>query len=225
VAGIEETSIRALVKLEQVLPAHLRRRVNALQSVTSTLPASGPMVDPGALTTIAGACRDRECLRFHYSSRDETRTRRLVEPHNLVNLGRRWYLVAWDCDRRDWRTFRVDRLERAAVAGARFEPRPVPGGDAAAYVAANLSGAVSRYQARVTLHAPADAVRSRPYLWGQVSPLDENTCEYRTSDDSLDWLAMRIGMLGLEFVVHEPPELIERFGVLAARFAGASGSG
>ncbi|MEA2186431.1 MAG: hypothetical protein QOK16_1442 [Solirubrobacteraceae bacterium] len=221
VAGIEETSIRALVKLEQVLPSHLRRRVNALQSVTSTLPASGPMVDPVALTTIAGACRDRECLSFDYESRDGTATRRVVEPHNLVNLGRRWYLVAWDCDRRDWRTFRIDRLRRAAVAAGRFEPRRVPGGDPAAYVAANLSGAVSRFQARVTLHAPAAEVRRRRYLWGQVSELDENTCEYRTSDDSLDWLAIRIGMLGVAFVVHEPPELVERFGVLAARFAAA----
>jgi predicted DNA-binding transcriptional regulator YafY len=225
VAGIEETSIRALVKLEQVLPSHLRRRVNALQSVTSTLPASGPMVDPVALTTIAGACRDRECLSFHYESRDGTGTRRVVEPHNLVNLGRRWYLVAWDCDRRDWRTFRVDRLTRAAVAGARFDARQVPGGDPAAYVAANLSGAVSRFQARVTLHAPAAEVRRRPYLWGQVAEVDENTCEYRTSDDSLDWLAMRIGMLGVAFAVHEPPELVARFELLASRFSAACGGG
>lgn len=108
------------------------------------------------------------------------------------------------------------------AAGARFEPRQVPGGDAAAYVAANLSSAVSRYQARVTLHAPAAEVRGRPDLWGQVEALDERTCEYRTSDDSLDWLAMRIGMLGLAFVVHEPPELVERFGVLAARFGAAA---
>ena len=126
VAGIEETSIRALVKLEQVLPSHLRRRVNALGSVLATLPASGPMVDPQALTTIASACRDRERLRFAYRSREAQDTRRHVEPHSLVNLGRRWYLVAWDCEREAWRTFRVDRLERAAATGARFEPRTLP---------------------------------------------------------------------------------------------------
>ncbi|CAN5619675.1 hypothetical protein BH20ACT17_BH20ACT17_13910 [soil metagenome] len=153
VAGIEETSIRALVKLEQVLPARLRRRVNALASVTATLPSSGPTVDPEALTAIAGACRDHECLRFDYRARDDTRTRRLVEPHALVNLGRRWYLVAWDCDRQAWRTFRVDRLLRPTAGGARFRPRTLPGRDPAAYVAANLSGAPARYNARVTLHA------------------------------------------------------------------------
>lgn len=224
VAGIEETSIRALVKLEQVLPAHLRRRVNALQSITATLPASGPSVDPAALTAIAGACRDSERLRFAYSARDGTETRRLVEPHSLVNIGRRWYLVAWDCHREAWRTFRVDRLLRPAPAGARFEARKLPGGDPAAFVSANLSSAPSRYQARVTLHAPADELAERfRYMRGNVEPLDERRCEYRTSDDSLDWLAMRIGMLGVAFLVHEPPELVERFEVLAARFARAGG--
>ena len=112
VAGIEETSIRALVKLEQVLPAHLRRRVGALGSATIAPPVTGPTVDPQHLTVIAAACRDSECLRFAYRSRDGSDTRREVEPHSLVNLGRRWYLVAWDRRRDDWRTFRVDRLDR-----------------------------------------------------------------------------------------------------------------
>jgi len=225
VTGIEETSIRALVKLEQVLPAHLRRRVNALGSVLATLPASGPMVDPEALTTIASACRDRERLRFAYRSREAQETRRHVEPHGLVNLGRRWYLVAWDCDREGWRTFRVDRLERAASAGGRFEPRTLPGRDAAAFVASRLHEAPSRYEARVTVHAPAAELESRRHLWGNVVSCGPNMCEYRTSDDSLDWLAMRIGMLGFDFEVHEPPELVERFGQLAARFGQAAGGG
>ncbi|MEA2269992.1 MAG: hypothetical protein QOC64_2602 [Solirubrobacteraceae bacterium] len=222
VTGIEETAIRALVKLEQVLPSHLRRRVSALGNATSTLPASGPTVDPEALTAIAGACRDRERLRFAYRARDETDSKRLVEPHSLVNLGRRWYLVAWDCERDDWRTFRVDRLDSAAPAGARFAARTLPGGDPAAYVAANLSQAPSRFQARVTLHAPAAAMQERPYLWGAVEAIDDRTCEYRTSDDSLDWLAMRIGMLGVEFEVHEPVELAERMRALAGRLERAT---
>ncbi|HYM56942.1 MAG TPA: YafY family protein [Solirubrobacteraceae bacterium] len=226
VTGIEETSVRALVKLEQVLPPHLRRRVNALQSATATLVATGPTVDPAALTAIAGACRDRERLRFAYRSRDGTESRRCVEPLSLVNLGRRWYLVAWDCDRQDWRTFRVDRLERPSPAGTRFAPRDLPDGDAAAYVAASLSGAPYRYQARVTLQAPAEEVAKRsPYMWGSVEAIDERTCEYRTGDDSLDWLAMRVGMLGVEFEVHEPPELIERFELLAGRFVRAASTG
>src|ERR671915_1486632 len=130
VTGIEETSIRALVKLEQVLPAHLRRRVAALGSATIAGPVEGPTVDPQHLTTIAAACRDFECLRFDYRSRDGTATRREVEPASLVNLGRRWYLVGWDRRRDDWRSFRVDRLGRPAATGRRFAGRPLPAKDA-----------------------------------------------------------------------------------------------
>ena len=225
VTGIEETAIRALVKLEQVLPSHLRRRVNALQSVTSTLPATGPRVDPEALTAIAGACRDRERLRFGYSARDGTESRRLVEPHALVNLGRRWYLVAWDRDRDDWRTFRVDRIERPAPAGARFEPRTLPGdADAAAYVAANLRQSPNRFTARITIQADAAALAERmPWLRESLTPIDAGSCEYRPSDDSLDWLAMRVGMIGAEFTVHEPPELVEALRVLGRRLERAAG--
>jgi predicted DNA-binding transcriptional regulator YafY len=223
VTGIEETSVRALVKLEQVLPSHLRRRVNALQTATVTLAASGPTVDPEALTAIAGACRDRERLRFDYRGRDAAGSRRCVEPHTLVNLGRRWYLVAWDCDREDWRTFRVDRLASLSPAGSRFEPRALPNDDPAAFVAANLSGAPSRYQARVTLHAPAEQVAGRPLFMGStIEAIDDHTCELRTSDDSLDWLAVRVAMVGVDFEVHEPAELVERMRELAARFERAA---
>src|ERR671919_2171878 len=123
VTGIEETAVRALVKLEQVLPAHLRRRVGALGSATFTLPVTGPTVDPQELTVIAAACRDSECLRFGYRSRDGSDSRREVEPHSLVNHGRRWYLVAWDHRRDDWRTFRIDRLAKPASTGVRFVRR------------------------------------------------------------------------------------------------------
>jgi predicted DNA-binding transcriptional regulator YafY len=223
VTGIEETSVRALLKLEQVLPSHLRRRVNALQTATVTLAASGPTVDPETLTAIAGASRDRERLRFDYRGRDATESRRCVEPHTLVNLGRRWYLVAWDCDRADWRTFRVDRLEQLSAAGTRFAPRDLPHADAAAYVAANLSGAPSRYQARVTLHVPAEQVAERWLFTGStIEAIDDATCELRTSDDSLEWLAVRVAMLGVDFEVHEPRELVERVRELAARLQRAA---
>jgi predicted DNA-binding transcriptional regulator YafY len=229
ITGIEETSVRALVKLEQVLPSHLRRRVNALQSVTATLAATGPTVDPEALTTIAGCCRDHERLRFEYRARDGAESRREVEPRSLVNLGRRWYLVAWDCAREDWRTFRLDRLERPRPHGVRFaaEERALPGGDdPAAFVARNLSGARQRYEARVTLRASAAELGERNrWIGAALEPIDARTCEYRTSDDSLDWLAVRIGMLGVEFEVHEPPELVERCADLAGRFARAAAAG
>jgi len=218
VAGIEESAIRALVKLEQVLPSHLRRRVAALGAATFTLPAGGPTVDPRHLTLIAAACRDRECLRFAYERRDGTRSRRQVEPHALLNHGRRWYLVAWDLSREDWRTFRVDRLTAPAPAGARFAQRSLPAKDAAAFVQRSITSAPNRYEAIVTLHAPKSAVSGRaPAHWGSFEPIDDHTCEYRTGDDDLAWLALRVASLGVDFEVREPPELREHLLALAAR--------
>jgi predicted DNA-binding transcriptional regulator YafY len=224
VTGIEETAVRALVKLEQVLPTHLRRRVEALGSATIAPAVGGPTVDPHHLTVIAAACRDRESLRFAYRSRDGTNSRREVEPHTLVNLGRRWYLVAWDRRREDWRTFRVDRLAHPSSSGVRFPGRDLPARDAAAYVEQSITGAPNRYQARVTLHAPADEIAGRiPIQWGTIEEKDARSCEYRTGDDDLGWLALRITMLGVDFEVHEPPELGEHLRVLAGRLRRAAG--
>jgi predicted DNA-binding transcriptional regulator YafY len=224
VTGIEEAAVRALVKLEQVLPAHLRRRVAALGSATFTVPIPGPRVDAQHLTVIAAACRDFERLRFAYRSRTGDDTRREVEPHALVNHGRRWYLVAWDRHREDWRTFRIDRLVRPASTGARFTPRRLPAKDAAAYVKQSITGAPNRYEARVTLHAPAAQITSRlPGSAGAIEPIDARTCEYRTGDDDLRWLALRIAMLGVDFDVHEPPELLDHLRTLAQRLGRAAG--
>ena len=224
VAGIEETSVRALVKLEQVLPAHLRRRVAALGSATIAPPVAGPTVDPQHLTTIASGCRDSECVRFEYRSRDGTATRREVEPHSLVNLGRRWYLVAWDRRRDDWRTFRVDRLRRPAATGVRFTPRDPSRRRTLPPTSRRASpGAWSRYEARVTVHAPAEELAKRlPYVAGALEPIDAHSCEYRTSDDDLEWLALRVAMLGVEVEVHEPPELIAELKAMAQRLGRAA---
>jgi len=222
VTGIEETAVRALVKLEQVLPAHLRRRVGALGSATISLPVGGPTVDPQHLTVIAAACRDSECLRFGYRRRDGTKGRREVEPDSLVNHGRRWYLAAWDRRRDDWRTFRVDRMAKPASTGVRFTPRRLPAKDAAAYVKRSITTAPNRFEAVVTLHAAAEKVASRvPGYWGAIEPIDAHTCTYRTGDDDLRWLALRIAMLGVDFEVHEPPELVEHLRALAARLGRA----
>ena len=224
IAGIEETSVRALVKLEQVLPKHLRRRVQALGAVATPASGNGPMVDPQVLTVVASACRDRERLRFAYTGRDGEPSRRLVEPRSLVNLGRRWYLLAWDSTREDWRTFRLDRIERPAGAGGRYAERELPGGAGdAPYVSANLASARSRHEARVTVDCPASELEGRPWLFGTIEPIDERTCEYRTSEDDLDWLALRVAMIGHDFEVHEPPELIERLGAVRDRIARAIG--
>ena len=218
VAGIEETAVRALVKLEQVLPAHLRRRVTALGSATIAPSFGGPTVDPQHLTLIAAACRDFECVRFAYRRRDGTESRREVEPHTLVNLGRRWYLAAWDRRREDWRTFRLDRLSGPASTGVRFAPRRLPAKDAAAYVEQSIIEGPHNYEARVTLHVAADDIAKRVSShMGSVQPIDANSCELRTRDYDLSWLALRIAMLGVDFEVHEPPELADHLRALADR--------
>ena len=227
VSGIEETAVRALVKLEQVLPAHLRRRVRALQTSTMTLSWGGantPQADPQVLTVIAAACRDRERLRFTYRARDDATSRREVEPFSLVNAGRRWYLVAWDCGRSDWRTFRLDRMSRPASTGVRFEPRKLPAKDAAAFVKQNLSTAPRRYEARVTVHAPAAELRRQHWLGGTVEEVSAQRCLYVTSDDDLDWLAVRVAMLAWDYEVDGSPELVERLRAMGERAVRAATS-
>ncbi|MEJ3744549.1 YafY family protein [Actinomycetes bacterium KLBMP 9797] len=225
VAGIEETSVRALAKLEQVLPARLRHRVNALQAYTEPVPADrpGPTVDAAVLTTLAAACRDRDRLRFDYHHHDGTATVRAVEPHRLVSWGRRWYLVAWDVDRQDWRTFRVDRIQPRTPAGPRFPDRDPPEGGAAAYVARGASAAAWRYRARVVVHAPAAAVAERinPAV-GVVEAIDDDRCVLSTGADSVHTLAVHIGLLDLDFEVTDPPELVTHLRTLATRYTTAT---
>jgi predicted DNA-binding transcriptional regulator YafY len=225
VAGIEETSLRALAKVEQLLPSRLRRRVNALQTYTVSLPGSPPAADANLLATIAAACRDCERLRFPYVRHDGTRSTRNVEPYRLVLLGRRWYLVAWDVDREDWRTFRVDRIEPRLSTYRRFSPRKLPARDIGAYVSAAVSKARDRYQARVLLHAPLAQVAERvPPSYGALEPVNENTCLLRTGAHWLGGLAVYVAMIGVDFEVLEPPELVEQVRVLADRFQRATSS-
>jgi predicted DNA-binding transcriptional regulator YafY len=225
IAGIEETSLRALSKLEQVLPARLRRRVNVLQTYTVPVPpdSGGPAVDSAVLAALAGACRDHQRLRFDYRDHGGAASLRTVEPHRLVNWGRRWYLVAWDTDRRDWRTFRVDRIEPRTPPGPRFTPRELPDGDVAAYVSRRVSAAAWRYRARVTVHAPAETIAERinPAV-GVVEAVDERTCVLDTGGDSIDTLAVYLGMLGVDFDVSDPPELVAGLRALSDRYRRAT---
>src|ERR1700674_3236149 len=149
VAGIEETSVRALVKLEQVFPSRLRGRVNALQAYTVAVPTSGPTVDAHVLAVIAAACRDHQVLGIDYRKHDGTESTRSVEPYRVVHLGRRWYLVAWDRDRHAWRTFRVDRMVLQSPTGPHFTPRELPAGDMAAYVTRSVRSAPMKFEAHV----------------------------------------------------------------------------
>jgi predicted DNA-binding transcriptional regulator YafY len=223
VAGIEETSVRALVKLEQVLPTRLRRRVNALQAYTVAIPVSGPTVDPHALATMAAACRDHEVLRIDYVARDRSESVRSVEPLRLVHWGRRWYLVAWDRSRDAWRTFRADRLRLRTPNGPQFAPREPPAEDIAAYVTHNVRSAGMRFEAVVTVHAPAATIIERVPSAVLVEPIDENSCSVHAGAGSIEMLALYLAMMDADFTVTEPPELLDRVRKLAERFAGATG--
>lgn len=219
VAGIDDASVRALAKLEQVLPSRLRRRVNALQTYTVPLTyGGGPTVDPDTLICIVQACRDLERLRFDYTAKDGAATKRLVEPHRLVSAGRRWYLVCWDVDRHDWRTFRVDRLSACVAEAIHFHPRELPAEDAAAYVQNAIASTYTRHQLVVRLHAPlqdlAAKVRSQD---GRLEEINKNTCLLTATGDSLEWMAAWMGWFGVDFEILQPPELIDYVRTLASR--------
>jgi predicted DNA-binding transcriptional regulator YafY len=222
VTGIQETSVRALAKLEQVLPSRLRHRVAALQTATVQIPAPGPTVDAHVLTAIAGACRDHQRLRFDYRDHDGSASIRTVEPHRLVHDRGRWYLVAWDVDRQDWRTFRGDRIQPRTPTGPRFVPRDPPDGDVVTYLLRGVGAATWRFRARVTVHAPAAAVAGRVPPAVLVEAVDEHTCVVDVGSETPLLLAVYLGMIGADFEVAEPPELVEQLRVLADRYRRAS---
>ena len=222
VAGIEESSVRALTKLEQVLPSRLRHRVKLLQDVAVT-PAGGPSVQPDVLLAVAAASRDHQRLRFDYRNHDGTATTRTTEPHRLVHMGRRWYLVAWDLDRDDWRTFRLDRLEPRIPTGPRFTPREVPDQDR---TERGIASGGYRYQARFLVQASAEQLTDRfAASVATVTPVDASTTLVEAGSNSLDELALHLGLLGYPFEVQSPPELIDHVQALATRLAASVGPG
>ncbi|WP_327269957.1 YafY family transcriptional regulator [Streptomyces sp. NBC_01218] len=220
VEGIGETSVRALAKVEQVLPDRLSRRVGALSAFTVPMVRGpgpeGSSVDPGLLTELAGACRDCRRLRFTYRDHGGAQSRRHAEPHRLVCAERRWYLVAWDVDREDWRTFRVDRITPTPPHGARFTPRPLPAEDLAAYVSRGVS--ITAYPVRgvvrLMVSAEEAATRISPSA-GVLEPVDAGSCLLTSGAVSLDVLVIHVLMTGFDFAVVEPPELTAR--IRAAR--------
>ena len=215
------------MKLEQVLPSRLRRRVNALSDATSTFGVEGPQIDADVLATIAGACRDRTRLRFAYIARDEKASQRNTEPNAVVYSGHRWYLVAFDLDRDDWRTFRIDRIRGRLRPGERGRRRTVPGGDPAAFVKERLRGirdgdAVAEL-GRVRLAAAVSRVRGRiPTRWGAVEADGDDACIVTSrsawSHGFLVWMAT----LGEPMEVLGPPELAEAARAIAARLGAAA---
>ncbi|MEU9991322.1 YafY family protein [Streptomyces sp. NPDC048045] len=236
IEGIGETSVRALAKLEQVLPDRLRRRVGALNAFTVPMLRGGPPsspVDPAVLTELAHLCRDAERLRFTYLSHDGTSSRRTVEPHRLVCTERRWYLVAWDVDREDWRTFRVDRLTPKPPHGPRFTPREPPAEDLAAYVSKGVSTRAYAMHSAVRLLVPLHeaAERISPSA-GTLEADGADACILHSGAPNLEVMVIHIMMMGVPFEVLEPAELSEvikavrdRLDAALARAAGPAADG
>lgn len=212
ISGIEETSLRALAKIEALLPHRLRRRVSALHSSVASL---GRVVDddvihPESLSVFAAACRDHEHVRFDYRRTREERSRRHVEPHQLVTAGRRWYLVAWDRDRGDWRTFRLDRIQAPRPVGTRFPPRTVPGGDAAEFVARSIGRTARDHAATLVIHMPYAEIEG-VLRWADHTLREDHAehCVIGIRSEDLGRLAMTIAEIALTAPVSviEPAKL------------------
>jgi predicted DNA-binding transcriptional regulator YafY len=235
VAGIEETSVRALVKLEQVLPSRLRHRVRAVAGATVAVGGGGPRVDAEVLTAIASAIRDRERLRFDYAGgsdggvwgdelrggeaeqQDDVQPPRVVEPHRLVAWGRRWYLVAWDNGREGWRTFRVDRMHPRIPNGPRFVPRELPE-DAGEFVRRSVGTASWHYRARIRVAASSLYVQNRMPIPIEPEVVDDDTCIVELGSDDPHQLALWLGLLDADFEVLDAPELAEAARAVGDRY-------
>ncbi len=216
-SGIEESAVRALAKLEQVLPDRLRRRVRAVGTAIARIPlGGGPVSDPAALGVLAAACRDREVVRFSHRG-----VERKVEPCKLVIAFRQWYLLAWDLDRADWRTFRIDRIGTPTPTGRRF-PHREPPDDPAAFVARSLAAAPYRYTATALVAAPAAVVESRLMvaLPGKVEPVSDRTCRVHLRADTVEPIAADLLLIAADYTLDAPDALRAALAEVAGRLTG-----
>lgn len=228
IEGIEDTTLRVMAKLEQILPDRLRRRVDALNSNLETLRwTSRDTVPAASLGVLAAACRDREEVRFDYTRRDGEASSRLVRPHQLVTVGQRWYLVAWDVRRSDWRTFRIDRMENPRVAGLRFEPMDLPAKSAAAFVEAGLQSLNLTFEATVTVTAPADRIEETNRWFGaqmELESLGADRHRLILRAEALEWLVAMIAIMATSYPIEiedAPPEASQLISTAASRLSSA----
>jgi predicted DNA-binding transcriptional regulator YafY len=224
VSGASEAALRTLAKLDQVMPPRLRSEVRAIHQATQTLDSGQATVDGDALLRVARAVRDTVRIRFDYESRDKTPTSRTVEPVGLVATGRRWYLMAYDIDREDWRSFRLDRMSSVEPTTWRFRAREHE--DPASYVQRAVTSAAYRFQARIVVHAPLREVADRTSVRSVIlTAIDDGTTLLEAGAETLYGLAFHLSVLGWEFEVQEPAELrtaLAEMGGRALRAAGAS---
>ncbi|WP_016933191.1 helix-turn-helix transcriptional regulator [Rhodococcus sp. R1101] len=218
IAGAAEAALRALATLDQVMPPRLREKVRAIYGATETVVGAGTEIDADMLMALARACRDATRVRFRYTTRLDADDERTVEPVRMVAAGQRWYLMAWDVDRDDWRTFRLDRMREVSPTTWRFRPRQHP--DPVAYVQRSVTESPYRYIARIRLRADADGVRDMvPPQVGRVEEDEDGWCVLVVGADDPDWIVMHVARMGFEAVVLEPPELRAAADRLATRLA------
>lgn len=218
ISGIEEASLRALATIRQVMPARLRHRVDALQVTALRGSSTRQQVDAEVLLEVGRACRDHQRMRFDYTAKDGAQTRRETEPHRLVSWGRRWYVVAWDLVRDDWRTFRLDRMTPKVPLGPRFAPRELTDGQVDTLLSPFSESPTWPAQGSVILHAPAREVARWVRLdQGTVTALDEDRCRVDIGSWSYPALAAWLLLFEVDLEVLDPPELRAAFGDVGAR--------
>jgi len=216
-------AVGALAKIVQVLPAKIRLRVDSLQHL-ATLP--GPFgatvaVDTSVLTTLSLAARDHEAVAMDYSDTSGRRTHRTVQPHHIVSLQQRLYLVAYDLTRSDWRTFRVDRAENLERTGKSFAPRALPVEDAAEYVRQSIENAQAVYEVTATARCTAEKAQEGLGEWGSAMPIDGQSCTVRIPVSDLDWATFALAALDAPFTIHSPQAAIDHAASWGARLTQA----
>ena len=217
--GLADAAARAAAAIDQVLPARLRRQVDAVMETTVPLPA--PAFSHNTLAYVAQACQSSERLRFVYRDSSGSESRRHVEPYRLVATNNRWYLVARDVDKGEWRSFRADRIEEPRGTGVRSQPADPP--DAARFVSKGISVAPYKWQARVLLDAPAEEVAAKvPATVAVIEAVDGQHCLLTSGSDHLDAIALHLAALDIPFHPLDPPELRTRCAVLSARLHSAA---
>ncbi|MER5389957.1 YafY family protein [Saccharopolyspora sp. NPDC002686] len=214
--GIGSAADRAFGKIDQFLPKRLRARATAVRATLEAASQTAPPINADALATLAAAADHHEYVTFSYTTRDGTTSQRRIEPYRQVHLHLRWYLLAWDRDRADWRTFRLDRISDIAVPGTRFAPRPLPAESAAEYLRGKL--AEPRHRAVVTVHSPAPKVADvLKFSDCAIEPLDQERCRITTWVDSFEWLVLNLAFLDADFTIEEPEQFRTRCRQLAHR--------
>lgn len=220
VAGVGEAALRTMAKLDQVMPAAIRAHVAAVQEATISVDYQGTTVDSDALLALARAVREHHQARFDYTARDGVASYRRVEPYRLIATGRRWYLMAFDLDRDDWRSFRLDRMSEVRGSTFGFTPRDAP--DAQEYIRRSVHSGWE-HEATVRLACSADEVDEYVARWGELSPVDDGHCDLRVGAQNLDTMAWWLLRMPHDFEVRDNDELVAAYGRLATRAAALAG--